>query len=41
MANRLDFKHVRRLLGLNRHYRNDLLELVKRGGLDPTILVFR
>lgn len=41
MAERRDFKHVRKLLRLNERYRRDLLERVNRAGLDSQILVFK
>jgi hypothetical protein len=34
-------KHARRLLRLNGLYRQNLIELVEKAGLDPSILVFK
>jgi hypothetical protein len=41
MVDRHNSKHVRRLLRLNRKYRQHLIELVKKAGLEPKILVFK
>jgi hypothetical protein len=41
MVDRRNSKHVRRLLRLNRKYRQNLIRLVKKAGLDPTILIFK
>jgi hypothetical protein len=41
MINRQNPKHVKRLLRLNRCSRRHLVELVKKAGLDTTILVFK
>jgi hypothetical protein len=41
MADRRNSKHVRRLLRLNGKYRQNLIELVEKAGLEPKILVFK
>ncbi len=41
MDDRRSSKHVRRLLRLNRKYRQNLIELVEKAGLEPKILVFK
>lgn len=41
MVDRRNLKHVRRLLRLNSTYRQNLIELVEKAGLDPKILVFK
>jgi hypothetical protein len=41
MVDRRHPKHARRLLRLNSKYRQDLIELVEKAGLDPEILVFK
>jgi hypothetical protein len=41
MAERHNSKHVRRLLRLNGKYRQDLIELVEKAGLEPKILIFK
>jgi hypothetical protein len=41
MAERHDSKHVRRLLRLNRKYREKLLELAGTSGLDTSVLVLK
>jgi hypothetical protein len=41
MVDRRNSKHVRRLLQLNGRYRQNLIQLVERAGLEPEILVFK
>jgi hypothetical protein len=41
MVDRRNSKHVRRLLRLNGKYRQDLVELVEKAGLEPKILIFK
>ena len=41
MVDRRNSKHARRLLRLNSKYRQNLIELVKKAGLDTRILVCR
>ena len=41
MADRRNSKHVKRLLRLNRKYRQNLIKLVEKAGLEPKILIFR
>ena len=41
MVDRRNSKHVRRLLRLNGKYRQDLIELVEKAGLEPKILIFK
>ena len=41
MVDRRNSKHVRRLLRLNRKYRQSLIELVEKAGLEPKILIFK
>ena len=41
MVDRRNAKHVKHLLRLNRKYRRNLIELVEKSGLDPTILIFK
>jgi hypothetical protein len=41
MAERRDSKHVRRLLRLNKKYREKLLEQARTAGLDVSVLVLK
>jgi hypothetical protein len=41
MADRRDFKHVRRLLRLNGRYRRDLLARVETAGLEAKVLILK
>ena len=41
MVDRRNSKHVKRLLRLNSKYRQNLIELVEKAGLDPKILIFK
>jgi hypothetical protein len=41
MVDQRNSKHVRRLLRLNSKYRQNLIELVEKAGLEPTILIFK
>jgi hypothetical protein len=41
MVDRRTPRHAKHLLRLNGKYRKTLIELVKKTGLDPTILVFK
>jgi hypothetical protein len=41
MADRRNSKHVRRLLRLNGKYRQNLIELVEKAGLEAKILIFK
>ena len=41
MIDRHNSKHVRRLLRLNNKYRQNLIELVEKAGLEPKILIFK
>jgi hypothetical protein len=41
MVDRRNSKHVRRLLRLNSKYRQNLVQLVEKAGLEPKILIFK
>ena len=41
MVDQRNSKHVRRLLRLNSKYRQNLIELVEKAGLEPKILIFK
>ena len=41
MVDRRNSNHVRHLLRLNSKYRQDLVELVEKAGLEPEILIFK
>lgn len=41
MVDRRNSKHVRHLLRLNSKYRQNLIELVEKAGLEPKILIFK
>jgi hypothetical protein len=41
MVDRRNSKHVRRLLRLNGQYRQDLIKLVQKAGLEPKILIVK